>query len=231
MPFSPLPAIFAERLARVAASGGLALDLGCGDGAFAGRLEAAGVVPVGLDRLPRSLARRADLRGDARRPPLRDRSLDLLTAANLLRHLAPAGPLPPLLERWQGLLRPGGALFLFEDEPADSPAAVRNYRDLQAFLARLLPGQRGPLLALDRFRAGLPTRDRWRFGLQENRSTLDPAAATTLLAGAGAPPTGEAARLAAAITAGGLACGRYWWAAWTAPEDDEGTDRCPDACA
>lgn len=210
--FDPVPATITE-LCRLAPASWRALELGCGDGALRAHVRAAGAWCAGLDSAPRSLAAAVDVRGDARRPPVRERSLDLVLAANLVRHLVPADPELHFLDSWLALLRPGGSVFVLEDAPAPGAAAV-NHRALQAFLAKVVPTGRGPLLTREGFMAALPARLRERVtggGTDANRWPLDAAAAVAMLEGGRPAPGGEADRLASAIRRYGLECGRMWW--------------------
>lgn len=212
MSFDPVPATITE-LCRRAPASWRALELGCGDGWLRAHVRAAGVWCAGLDSAPRGLAAAVDVRGDARRPPLRARSLDLVLAANLVRHLVPGDPELCFLDAWLDLLRPGGSVFVLEDEPSPGAAAA-NHRDLQAFLARVAPTGRGPLLARDAFLGTLPARLRERVaagGTTANRWPLDAAAALAMLESGRPRPGGEADRLASAIRRHGLRCGRMWW--------------------
>ncbi len=214
MPFDPLPTILADLCVAARSNPPRAVELGCGDGRLLALLRARGLDCVGLDRLPPAAGSTAAIVGDARRPPLRPGSLDLVIAANLVRHLWPSAPGAPFLADWLGLLRPGGSLLVLEDEPAGQPAAAARYRDLQAFLARVAPGTRGPLLAAAAFRRGLPPGLAARIvsaGEQDNSWPQDAAAAVALLRSGRPAPGGEADRLARAIEADGLACGRQWW--------------------
>jgi len=213
VPFDPVPETIAE-LCRAAPVSWRAVELGCGDGVLLRRLRALGIWCAGLDSAPPQLAAGVSVRGDARWPPLRPSSLDLLLAPNLVRHLMAADPRCGFLESWLDLLRPGGSLFVIEDEPTPGAAAA-NYRELQAFLARLAPDRRGPLISLDAFRRALPAALAARVadcGTAPNRWPLDVAAVLAMLAGGRPRPAGEAARLAAAIRRHGLSCGRLWWA-------------------
>jgi SAM-dependent methyltransferase len=226
MPFDPLPTILADLCEKPPARRARAVELGCGDGQLLAILRARGLVCMGLDRLPRSAGSAADLVGDALRPPLRPASLDLVIAANLVRHLWPAAPKAPFLAGWLELLRPGGSLLIMEDEPVSAPPPAARYRDLQAFLARVAPGSRGPLLAADSFRRGLPAALAARvvaFGEGDNAWPQDATAAVAMLRRGRPEPGGEADRLATAIAADGLACGRQWWCQLRA-EGREGRD-------
>ncbi|MBK8166019.1 MAG: methyltransferase domain-containing protein [bacterium] len=212
MSFDPVPATITE-LCRGASASWRALELGCGDGQMRAHVRAAGAWCAGLDCAPRGLAAAVDVRGDARHPPLRARSLDLVLAANLVRHLVPGDPELRFLASWLELLRPGGSVFVLEDEPS-SGAAAANHRDLQALLARLAPTARGPLLAKDTFETLLPAHLRRCVvagGTEANRWRQDAAAAMAMLASGHPRAGGEADRLLSAIRRHGLECGRMWW--------------------
>jgi SAM-dependent methyltransferase len=214
MPFDPLPRSLTELLDGPGASRLRAVELGCGDGRLLDLLRRRGLACVGLDRMPRVAGSAAELRGDACRPPLRSGSLDLVIAANLVRHLLPSQPGFGFLETWVSLLKPGGSVFILEDEPTDDPLSAARYRDLQDFLARLWPSARGPLVSGRSFRRRLPPSLAARvtdFGTGANAWPQDAAAVVAMLR-AGAPSAGgEATRLADAISAEGLSCGRQWW--------------------
>lgn len=212
MSFDPLPETLAE-LCRGAGPDWRGVDLGCGDGGLTLALRRHGAWFAALDSAPRELAGVANLRADARRPPLRQSSLDLVVAGNLARHLLPADPDLGFLDAWLRLLRPGGSVFLLEDEPSTGEAAA-NHRDLQDFLARLAPAGRGPLVPLANFVAAMPSRLRANIrgqGVAPNRWELDANAAAAMLLRGRPAPGGEAARLADRIARHGLACGNMWW--------------------
>lgn len=214
MPFTPWPRSFVADLRRLDRRRGRALDLGCGDGALVRRLRAAGVPALGLDLGSPSLGVRADVRGDARASPFVPGGMDLLIACNLVRHLLAADPAGRFLDHWASLLRPGGRLYIFEDEPAAAPHAAANYRDLQLLLARLAPRIRGPLLPWDGFAALLRDRPQLAPAGRGCRRNLRPAHAEPvlhLLEGCAGTLDGEPSRLIAAVRRHGLSYGRYWW--------------------
>lgn len=217
MSFFPLPPTFLEALQTARA--GRFVEIGCGDGRFTALLTTAGARPWALDRRPPWVGSVAQVVADGRRLPLLDASLDLLVAANLLHHLWSPRAGSGLLDDWRRCLAPGGRLFIFEDEPAARPLAVRNHRDLQAFLARLDPQRRRPLLARGEFRrrqAGLAGGGVWRFGRQLNETAVaDLDSLRGWLLGDRQAATGEARRLATAIGEHGLSYGHYWWASWS----------------
>lgn len=224
MSFSPLPAPFLEFLSRCDHPQARALDLGCGEAVSWAAAAPSALSIVALDRRGPAAGSGAGLVGDALRPPLRPASFDLVVASNLFRHIleaaAPIDPLPP----WQDLLRPGGALFLFEDEPGDRTPAERNYAALQSLLARLVPESRGSLLAQESFlaardRAG--DRDRWRSGVERNGERADVEAVLAWLKTGAVQAGGEVGRLVDRIERHGLDYGHYWWAMWTRPEAKE----------
>jgi len=220
MPFSPLPRTFLDDLIRHAT--GRVVELGCGDGAFARLLAPVGLRPLLLDRRRPIAGSAAGVVADALHPPLPPASVQLLLAANLLRHVARPGPGRPVPPVWRELVAPGGSLYIFEDEPADAPAAVRNYRDLQAYLAGVAPGQRRPLLSARDFRRACgdgkgpgDVAGAWTFGCERNTWPSDAPAVLRMLAGGGRVEAGgAAARLQSAIAASGLDYGYYWWACW-----------------
>jgi len=217
MPFSPLPATFLDDLRRLAPAG--VLELGSGDGRLTALLRATGARPWTLDRAGPLAGARPHVRADALQPPLRGR-FGLVVAGNLVRHLWPrirdAGP-----TTWRGLVAPGGALWILEDEPMLEPAPAAHYARLQELLARLQPGQHGPLLPRRRFAhasARWTWPGRWELGEQANTWPQDRDRVVAWL-GSGDPAAGgEVARLQDAIARDGLACGRMWWARWT-PEE------------
>jgi SAM-dependent methyltransferase len=227
MSFSPLPTTLLEELAG--RRGEPVVELGCGDGRLSALLEARGCAVWRLDRRPPWHGSAAQVVADAGALPLGEGSVGLLICANLLRHLwpPPGGRVVP--DDWRRCLRAGGALFILEDEPRSRPAAVRHYRDLQAFLARVDPGGRRPLLPRQRFEARLARsgeRGGWRTGAGRNRYPADRRAAAALLRGTGTGTRdggeGEAARLARAIARDGLDYGEYWWACWNGAEGTAG---------
>ena len=110
-------------------------------------LRPHGLPVLGLDRSCLEAGPDLLVRGDAHHPPFRPVSLDGLLAANLYPHTLAQDPAARFLERWLGLLNPRGWLFLMGDQPADSGSmAEQNYQKLQAFLAEIMPGTRGPLV-------------------------------------------------------------------------------------
>ena len=230
MPFSPLPKTFLEDLQRH--RHGLIVELGSGDGAFTQLLHQAGCSPLTIDRRPMgSAAEGPTIIADALRPSLRPASVDLLVAANLLRHLWPLPAEAALPGAWFDLLKPTASLYILEDEPGAEPVSAQLYRDLQNFLARLLPESRRPLLPLATFQSRLESRGdegahgtagglssgNWTFGTLVNRWPVSRDSVLSWLQRPDAHRDGEAARLAAAIAEEGLSYGSYWWARWTRP--------------
>ncbi len=221
MPWARLPEIFVDELQAVEARGGRCLELGCGDGALRAAVARLGVALPGLDRF-RGPDGAVSLVGDARRPPLLAGSLDLLVAANLARHLVPRDRRWGFVGGWTDLLAPGGALYVFEDEPRRSPAACRNFRDVQAFLAELMPLERGPLLETASMERAARRAGTWRIthtGRVDEFEKLDAGAVTAMLRGDGGAPALHVARLLKALESGGLAAGGYWWCRITAREN------------
>jgi SAM-dependent methyltransferase len=214
MSFSPLPKTFTDLCLDPDFSFPRILELGCGDGRFRSILAGRDIPSWGLDRFGPDVGTVADVVGDALFPPVAPGSLDFLLAANLLRHLVPAEPALGFLVGWLELLKPGGSLFIFEDEPGEAPAGVARYGDLQDVLCRLMPQSRGPLLPVVDFKArvaNLGTAAGWEFGLVRNRQTIDADAVLALLR-RGGEPTGQVGRLMREIDRDGLDPGYYWWA-------------------
>jgi hypothetical protein len=232
MPFSPLPKTLLEDLHQ--RRQGCVVEVGCGDGGLSRLLEAEGARPWRVDRRHPDTGSVADLVADVCDLPLIPRRVDLLVAGNLLRHLWPLGGAAAVPGDWQDCLAPGGCLYILEDEPVAQPAAARNYRRLQDFLARLLPETRRPLLSRSTFLAALTAVGsevgEWSLGVETNHWPADPQAALSMLRGesvpgrsadlpdatpaAGGRLRGEAQRLVEAIEKHGLSYGPYWWARW-----------------
>ncbi|MEN8005620.1 MAG: methyltransferase domain-containing protein [Candidatus Krumholzibacteriota bacterium] len=218
MSFTPLPRIFTDICRSLDSPTSQIMEFGCGDGRFRDVLSGLGIACWGLDRIGPGGGTVAEVVGEAGSPPVASGSLDLLVVPNLLRHMLPAPADFSFLDRWLELLKPGGSLFIFEDEPGtDSPGKV-NYRDLQVFLARLLPESRGALISLEEFQgrsSAFRTRDGWEFGLVRNRQAIATGPVLEML-GPGRQSGGEPARLARNIGQYGLDPGHYWWARATA---------------
>ncbi len=214
MSFTPLPKIFTDFCRNADFPVSRILELGCGSGRFRDALSDLGVTSWGLDRVHPQGGTVADVVGEADSPPLLTASLDLLVVPNLLRHMIPALADFSFLGRWLDLLKPGGSLFIFEDEPGTASRGEINYRDLQAFLARLMPESRGPLIPLEEFKTRSSSFQKaavWEFGLVRNRHTIAAAPVLDML-GPGVAAGGETALLARNIGRDGLDPGHYWWA-------------------
>ena len=97
------------------------VDIGCGTGDDIAEIASlGGHVAIGVERAATLLdeARRrhtgpAFLAGDARALPLRDASLDCVRVDRVLQHLAGA---EAALCEWRRVVRPGGALVVFEPD-------------------------------------------------------------------------------------------------------------------
>ena len=215
MPFRPLPTSFTDQLSLLDRDADTVPELGSGEGHFMALVEAEGQACVGLDLRHPALGTTCDLVGDARRPPLRPGSVKLLVAANLVRHMVPRHRLGEFVAQWRSLLKPGGHLFIFEDEPSQAPPAERNFRDLQAFLAQMMPEARGPLLSLERFRQAIGAQtvpDGWAFGYQRNQETINATEVMRFLSAGEGAASGAVAKLVRAIGRDGLDPGQFWWA-------------------
>ncbi|MDX2474203.1 MAG: methyltransferase domain-containing protein [Candidatus Krumholzibacteria bacterium] len=224
MPFRPLPTTFTDQLSKLNPETDTVLELGSGEGHFKALVEAQGLHCLGLDLRHPVGGVVSDVVGDARRAPIRPGSLKILVAANLVRHIAPRQRLGEFVLAWRRLLKPDGQLFIFEDEPSQAPPAERNFRDLQAFLAQMMPESRGPLMSLERFRQTVGAeakREGWNFGFQRNEETLNATEVMRFLsAGAGAQ-VGAVAKLVRAIGRDGLDPGQFWWAQVGAAEIED----------
>jgi SAM-dependent methyltransferase len=229
MSFFPLPTTLLEDLARF--RGEPIVELGCGDGRLSAVLVAAGASLWRVDRRPPWAGSTADLVADARRLPFPAGRISLLICANLLRQLWPPRAGSPVPEEWRHCLRPGGVLFLLEDEPTASTPAAHNYRELQAFLARVAPQIRRPLLPRRRFLKRLRAEgelDDWRHGQARNDYPADAGEVASWLrssaeaggtgSGRSEPGRHEGIQLAEALERGGLGYGDYWWARWSSGE-------------
>ncbi len=211
MSFSTLPDAFLNDLS--CAQTGLAVELGCGDGRFTRILKAAGARVVASDRNPSdAFALGHGVRADAVSPPFRD--VDLLIVANLLRHLwdEQGGSQP--IDAWIECLARGGRLYIFEDEPATAPGPAHNYRDLQAFLAQVVPW-RQRLLARREFERAVQNGSRlgsWTFGLMKNQfSPPGRHNVLSLLVDECGIIAKNAAELVRKVDAAGLDYGYFWW--------------------
>lgn len=212
MPFDPLPEPLSGDRARLARrTGGGGLDLGCGDSRLANRLSASGLPVWGLDRMPGGSA---SVIAEATRLPVTEGGLDLIVAANLVRHLLAAHPEAGFLEHWWSSLRSGGVLYILEDQPDLSTAPRRNYHDLQVFLAALWGTGRGPLMGDQVLRPviarALPVAD-LQWGRLTNRRRPDAGAVLELLDRGTGSGRGEVGRLRDSIERHGLDYGPYWW--------------------
>lgn len=212
MSFSPLPDAFLTDLRT--ASKGPVVELGSGDGRFSRVLVAAGARLVVSDRSPgEAFALGTGLRADATAPPLRE--VPLLVVANLLRHLWDPQRRPDVLSAWIACLASGGRLYIFEDEPAGEPGPARNYRDLQALLARIVPWRQG-LLARCEFERSLNRSAQdgaWSFGSLKNQfSPADRHDVLSLLEDERGVIPAQAMPLARRVAEEGVDYGCYWWA-------------------
>lgn len=221
MSFTPLPKIFTDFCSNLDFSISQIMEFGCGDGRFHDVLSDLGVSCWGLDRVSPEFGTAAHVVGEAACPPVAPASLDLLVVPNLLRHMLPALSDFSFLDRWLELLKPEGALFIFEDEPGSNSAGEANYRDLQVFLARLLPESRGPLIPLEEFRAlssSFPGTASWEFGLVPNGQTIASEPVLEML-GPHLEADGEPGSLVRSIARDGLDPGHFWWARATTAEE------------
>ncbi len=218
MPFSPLPSELLTFLADLQTrSNPRIMDLGSGLGAFSQLLAGFDLPVWGLDRLPTAVGTRAHLQGDALHPPILSGSLDCILAGNLVRHLLIQSGGGSFLQIWLDLLCPGGSIFLFEDEPGKTSPAEKNFKELQTFLACLMPSSRGGLFCRSQFSTQVKNwtpGQKWTTGLVSNRCKPDVDAVCRMLAEGihQSSPVGPAEQLLARIEKHGLSYGSFWWA-------------------
>lgn len=132
----------------------LVLDLGCGKGRFARRLEEAGASVVGLDLSARMLAEASGLdrvRGSARSLPFADARFDAVVAVEVFEHL---GDVSSAIAEARRVLRPGGRLIVI-DKNAASLNARRPW--LPSLAVKWIDERRG----LWMYPARGPVRERW----------------------------------------------------------------------
>ena len=109
--------------------GAWVLDAGCGAGHSLAFMREQGVIPVGIDRSAKQLARcraRSDLhvlQGQAQELPLRRKSLDGILSECVLSLLPDPSQ---ALGEWHRVLRPGGMLALSDLHALDRHEPLRN---------------------------------------------------------------------------------------------------------
>ncbi|MBE0567101.1 MAG: methyltransferase domain-containing protein [Krumholzibacteria bacterium] len=212
MPFAPLPGPFLDEAGALASRPHTVLELGCGGGGLTGILRRLGLQVVALDRVRPLPQGEAALLGDALAPPVRTGACDLVVAANLLRHLAARRRIRDVLAPWTGLLRPGAALYLFEDAPRPARGPAGNYGRLHGLLHRLDPATRGPLLEVAPcLEAARELGLRADSGQWTNTWPVDPAAVLAMLRSGRPRVGGEVDDLIAGIEREGIVCGPAWW--------------------
>ncbi len=137
---------------------GRLLDLGCGKGRFANRLEDLGAEVLGLD-LSLAMLRsgqvegRSRVRGSARRLPFRDSSFDAVYAVEVLQHVAPVAIGSVLAEACR-VLRPGGRLVIVD---RNALAIDPNRPWLPSLVVKWVDERRGRWM----YPANSPARERW----------------------------------------------------------------------
>ncbi len=191
VPAGRRPPAFERRLAfvrRHVSAGDRVLDVGCGEGAFAAELAAAGAEVTGIDVAQEPLRRAAerqpglDLRLVSAEPPawaLPDAAFDVVWAGEVLEHIADTAAFMSEVRR---VLRSGGTLLL--STPDHGP------------LARLALGLRPG--AFDRHFD--PRSDHLRFYTRRTLATLlgDVRFEAVRIAGVGGPPGARHTLLASA---------------------------------
>jgi 2-polyprenyl-3-methyl-5-hydroxy-6-metoxy-1,4-benzoquinol methylase len=140
------PADYAVRLRFLLARlspGERLLDVGCGEGRFAGELARAGVKVIGIDIAEEALrrARRLEPELDLRHIeegvswPVEDASIDVVWAGEVIEHVADTAP---WLSEVRRVLPPGGRLLL--STPENGPLTLlRTAISRGAFAARFDP--------------------------------------------------------------------------------------------
>ena len=139
MSFWPFPTNLLTEIRGGAASGPV-VEGGVGDGRLSERLRECGVDVLGVDRDP--FLRGVDVLADLRELPFRDGSVGAIVLGDVLRHLDRRDR-GCVAEECVRVLDRGGRVIVLEDEADGRDAAERNYRDVLALLADLVPG-RGP---------------------------------------------------------------------------------------
>jgi SAM-dependent methyltransferase len=139
-------------------SGRQVLDLGCGKGRFAARLNEAGAKVIGLDLSAEMLAGAGGVafgrvRASARRLPFGDRAFDAVVAVEVFEHLDRDG-LDAACTEVGRVLKPGG-LFAVVDKNAGSWNARRPW--LPNLAVKWIDERRGRWM----YPAGGPMRERW----------------------------------------------------------------------
>jgi len=132
----------------------LVLDLGCGKGRFARRLEDAGARVVGFDLSARMLAEADGLdrvRGSARALPFGDGTFDAVVAVEVFEHVEDVAV---AIAEARRVLKDGGRLIVV-DKNAASLNARRPW--LPSLVVKRIDERRG----LWMYPAGGPVRERW----------------------------------------------------------------------
>ncbi len=117
--------------------GAVLLDVACGGGLLAPRLNGAGYAHVGVDLSPSAVAvarghgLRHVVRGDALALPFADETADVVAAGEILEHVA---DLATIVRECCRVLRPGGTLVI------DTIADTRIARIVAVSVAERLPG-------------------------------------------------------------------------------------------
>jgi SAM-dependent methyltransferase len=102
---------------------GLVLEVGCGTGELAGALAAAGLRVVGLDPSAgmldvfRRRGGRRLVQGDGAALPVRHDSVDLAVTVATLHHVAAAEAVRATLAEMVRVVRPGGAVLVWDHNP------------------------------------------------------------------------------------------------------------------
>lgn len=216
MSFSPLPDSlqkWAHSLAGQADSPQV-VDLGCGRGDLARWFEPWNIQVWGLDRFPLHGAH-FHIRGDALAPPIARGTLHGVLAGNLIHHMLRQDPTATFIQNWLNLLADGGWLVLLGDDPGRPDFPGRwNYRQLQEFLAELMPDERGALMPLQDVLEHLEKHGarEIRSGTMLNQTSVSQEDVLSLLRGSQPGDLhGTPRKLVQQIEKHGISYGRFWW--------------------
>lgn len=124
-------------------SGGIAIDVGCGNGVLARSASETGARVLGLDLSRETLIAAKRLQGGgewvraaADRLPLREGCVDVVLAQHVIEHLH---DVPAALEDWRRVLRPGGrTIILTPNHRYPDPAIFDDSTHTRLFAARTL---------------------------------------------------------------------------------------------
>jgi SAM-dependent methyltransferase len=211
MSFWPLARRITEEL-QVAQARGPLLEIGAGDGSFSARLSSLGLSLHLLDRAyPPAPAGFSALAADATQLPFKDKSLQAVVMANLLRQLRVREARQTLREVQRCLVE-GGRVLVLEDHPKGRGKAEKNYRCALTLLAEAQVDRAAATVSPEQVRSlfrpsfGLP---QWE-AIEENEEEVRaPRAPLEWLFRSGHSPR-EVEALAHSVQEHGMRYGRYF---------------------